>query len=53
MRPSGTSEMGSAGSRRSGFSLSTSLIRRMLAMDMLIMTMTMESIMRLMSRLMT
>ena len=43
---------GSAGSVRSGVSFSTSLIRRMLAMDILIMTTTMESIIRLISRAM-
>ena len=53
MEPSATFSTGSAGSARSGVSFRTSLIRRTLAMDMEIMTTTMESIMRLIIRLIT
>ena len=50
MDPSFTSITGCSGSWRSGVSSSTSRMRRMLAMDMEIMTTTMDSIIRLMSR---
>ena len=47
MLPSATSITGFSGSVRSASSFSTSLIRRMLAMDILIITTTIESIIRL------
>ena len=50
MLPSATSITGFSGSERSGVSSRTSLILRMLASDMLIMTTTMDSIIRLIKR---
>ena len=49
MLPSFTSSTGFSGLCRSGVSCRTSLIRRMLAREMLIITTTMETIIRLIS----
>ena len=51
MLPLGTSKTGFSGSWRSGVSRRTSLMRLTLARDMVIMTTSMLSIMRLMRRL--